>query len=128
MAASVGEEVLEVCIWMSMVKDQSLLILIKWDQPGEDWLDTHDVAQKASVRFAPLPGSARQDCAISSGMSQLFQSAMKPCRINASNFIEGIDDDAGRSRSFEDAGFDWRCAKARGKTCEQCGLSCARFG
>ncbi|TGD44734.1 hypothetical protein EEB11_03975 [Pseudotabrizicola sediminis] len=119
MAGGIGEEILEAGAWMAMAKEQSLLVLIKRDQSGEDRLDTQDVMQQTGVCVAPLPGSARKDCAISSRMSQLFQSAMKACRINASNFIEGIDDDAGRSCSFEDAGFDWLGAKPRSKTCQQ---------
>lgn len=38
-----------------MVKKQGLLILIKWDQPSEDWLDIHDVMKQAGVRITPLP-------------------------------------------------------------------------
>ncbi len=127
-AGGIGEEILEAGVRMAMAKEQSLLVLIKGDQSGEDWLDTQDVMQQTGVRVAPFPGSTRQDCAVSSRMPQLFQSAMKACGINASNLIEGIDDDARRSRSFEDAGFDWRCAKARSQTCQQRGFSCPWFG
>lgn len=112
MAGGIGQEILEAGVWMAMAKEQSLLVLIKGDQSGEDWLDTQDVMQQTGVRVAPFPRSTRQDCAVSSRMPQLFQSAMKASGINASNLIEGIDYDAGRSRSFEDTGFDWRCAKS----------------
>ena len=61
-------------------------------------------------------------------MSQLFQRTMKACRINASNLIEGIDDDARRSRSFKDAGFDWLGAEPRRETCQQGRFSCPWLG
>ncbi|MBK5946019.1 hypothetical protein CCR83_06025 [Rhodobacter veldkampii DSM 11550] len=128
MTCGIGEEILEAGVSMAMAKKQRLLVLIKRNQSGEDWLDTHDVMQQAGVGVAPFPGSTRQDCAISPGMSQLFQSAMKACRINASNLIESIDDNAGRSRSFEDACLDWRCAKARRETGQQRSFSCPWFG
>lgn len=127
-AGGIGEEILEVGVRVAMAKKQSLFVLIKRDQSGEDRLGAQDVMQKTSVCVAPFPRSARQDCAISSRMSQLFQSAMKACGINASNLIEGIDDDAGRSRSFEDACFDWRCAETRRKTGQQRSFSCPWFG
>ena len=128
MAGGIGEEILEAGVRMAMAKEQSLLVLIKGDQSGEDWLDTQYVMQQTCVRVAPCPRTTRQDCAVSSRMSQLLQSAMKACQINAGNLIESVDDDAGRSRSFEDAGFDWRCAKARGQTCQQRGFTCPWFG
>lgn len=55
----IGKEGLEAGVCMSVPKEQSLLVLIKRDQPGEDWLYTREVMQEASVRVAPLPGSAR---------------------------------------------------------------------
>jgi hypothetical protein len=104
---------------MSVTEEQGLLVLIKWDQPRNDWFHTHDVMQQTSVRVAPLSGPARQDCAICSRVTQFFQSAMKAGGINTSNLVESIDNNAGRTRSFKDAGFDWRCAKAGRKTCQQ---------
>ena len=122
-----GEKVLEAGVLMSMSKEQRLLALIKWDQSGEDWLDTHKVVQQASVCVAPLPGATRQDCAICPRMTQFFQRAMKACRINASNLIECVDDNAGRARSLEDAGLDRGGAKACCKTRQHGGLSRPRF-
>ncbi|MEE4210436.1 MAG: hypothetical protein V2I43_14375 [Parvularcula sp.] len=58
MTGGIGKEVFEFSVWMSVSKEQSLLIFIEWDYPCEDWLDTHDVMQQACVRVAPLPGSA----------------------------------------------------------------------
>ena len=40
MAGGIGEEILETGVRMAMAKGQSLLVLIKWGQSGEDWLDT----------------------------------------------------------------------------------------
>ena len=42
MAGGIGQEILEAGVWMAMAKEQSLLVLIKGDQSGEDWLDTQD--------------------------------------------------------------------------------------
>ncbi|MCF8520241.1 MAG: hypothetical protein K9G81_16740 [Rhodobacteraceae bacterium] len=128
MTGGIGKKALEAGVWMSMSKELTLLLLIKWNQPRKDWLDTDEVVQQASVRVAPFPRSARQDSAICSRMAQLLQRAMKACGINASNLVECVDHNAGRVRSFKDAGFDRGGAKACCKTRQKCGFSRPRFG
>ncbi|WHZ36486.1 hypothetical protein [Sagittula sp. MA-2] len=128
MAGGIGKEVFEAGVWMSVTEEQSPLVLIKWDQPRNDWFHTHDVMQQTSVRVAPLSGPARQDCAICSRVTQFFQSAMKAGGINTSNLVESIDNNAGRTRSFKDAGFDRCGAEACCNTCQQCSFSRPRFG
>lgn len=54
-AGGIGEEILEADVWMTMAKEQSLLVLIKRDQSGEGRLNTQYVMQQAGVRVASLP-------------------------------------------------------------------------